>query len=64
MADLIGQVYNQRKQAKGGDRKSNYQTEDLISETAEAVASELGVGRATVHKSPQNEDLIALAQAD
>jgi len=49
-ADLIGQVYNQRKQGKGGDRKSNPQNEGLIGEMADVVASELGVGRATVER--------------
>lgn len=49
-ADLIGQVYNQRKQTKGGDRKSNPQTEDLMGRECQAVADELGVGRATVER--------------
>jgi len=49
-ADLIGQVYNQRKQTKGGDRKSNPQNEGLIGEMADVVADELGVGRATVER--------------
>ena len=48
-ADLIGQVYNQRKQTKGGDRKSFPQNEGLIGEMADVVADELGVGRATAH---------------
>lgn len=50
-ADVIGQVYNQRKQAKGGDRKSNPQNEGLIGEMADVVADELGVGRATVERA-------------
>lgn len=49
-ADLIGQVYNQRKQANGCDRKSNPQNEDLIGRESQAVADELGVGRATVER--------------
>jgi len=50
-ADVIGQVYNGRKKANGGDRKSDPRNEDLIGQTAVAVASELGVGRATVERA-------------
>ena len=53
-ADLIGQVYNQRKQSPGGNRGNQYvanpQNEDLAGATCDAVASELGVGRATVER--------------
>jgi len=49
-ADLIGQVYNQRKQTKGGDRKSITQNELLNEATYDAVAAELGVSRATVQR--------------
>jgi hypothetical protein len=48
-ADVIGQVYNGRKKARGGtganQHKQNPQNEDSAL-TCQAVASELGVGRA------------------
>ena len=47
---MIGQVYNQRKRTHGGDRKSNPQNEDLNVRECQAVAGELGVGRATVQR--------------
>ena len=47
-SDLIGQVYNQRKKPHGGDRKSSYQNDNLTDSMCDAVAAELGVGRATV----------------
>ena len=50
-ADVIGQVYNERKRVHGGDRKSSPQSEDLIQKTCQAVAAELGIGRATVERS-------------
>ena len=37
-SDLIGQVYNQRKKPNGGDRKSDYQNDNLIESTCDAVA--------------------------
>jgi hypothetical protein len=48
-ADLIGQVYNARKGTHGGNKPSP-QNEDLAQKTCVAVASELGVGRATVER--------------
>jgi hypothetical protein len=48
-ADLIGQVYNQRKTVQGGDRQKPH-SEVFDGNAAEAVASELGVGRATVER--------------
>jgi len=54
-ADVIGQVYNGRKKAQGGNRGNqhvaNPQNEDLAGTTCQAVAAELGVGRATVERS-------------
>ena len=47
-ADVIGQVYNGRKTVQGGDRQ-NPQSEDF-GRTCQAVAAELGVGRATVQR--------------
>ena len=47
-ADVIGQVYNGRKKAHGGDRASP-QNEDS-GKTCQAVAAELGVGRTTVRR--------------
>jgi len=48
-ADLIGQVYNQRKTVQGGDRQKP-QNEVFDGNAAKAVADELGVGRATVER--------------
>jgi len=49
-ADLIGQVYNQRKMPHGRPEKSP-QNEDFSGKTCQAVADELGVGRATVERA-------------
>jgi hypothetical protein len=46
-ADLIGQVYNQRKMPHGVHKSP--QNEDSV-KTCQAVADELGVGRATVER--------------
>lgn len=48
-ADLIGQVYNQRKRPHGRPEKSP-QNEDFSEKTCQTVADELGVGRATVER--------------
>lgn len=48
-ADVIGQVYNGRKQT--GWKARNPQSEDIADRTSEAVAAELGVGRATVERA-------------
>jgi hypothetical protein len=47
-ADLIGQVYNQRKQT--GWKTRNPQNEGNGGETADLISDELGVGRATVER--------------
>lgn len=47
-ADVIGQVYNGRKQTGW---KTRFPQNEGIAETAVAVASELGVGRATVERA-------------
>lgn len=49
---LVGQLYNQRKKAQGGDRKSKVQNDLLIGETTAAVvAAETGVSPATVKRA-------------
>jgi hypothetical protein len=48
-ADLIGQVYNQRKRPHGGNNAST-QNEYLDEKTSDAVAADLGVSRATVQR--------------
>ena len=48
-ADLIGQVYNQRKH-QGRRTDLTFPQNEGKSETAQAVADELGVGRATVER--------------
>ena len=45
---MIGQVYNQRKQT--GFKTRNPQCEDIDGRECQAVAIELGVGRATVER--------------
>lgn len=49
-ADVVGQVYNERKTVQGGDRQKP-QNEVFDGNAAKAVAAELGVGRATVERS-------------
>jgi len=49
-SELRGRMYNGRKQAKGGDRKSIHQNEGLIDSTAEVVAKETGVSKATIER--------------
>ena len=56
--DLIGRMYEARKKTHGGDRKSSHQNEDLIcpqntcaGKTAQKLADEIGVGRATVERA-------------
>ncbi len=46
-ADVIGQIYNQRKKKHGGDRASS-QNGNL--KTCDIVAEELGVGKTTVNR--------------
>ncbi len=48
-ADVIGQVYNQRKRPHGGNN-ARTQNESLDEKTYDAVAAELGVSRATVQR--------------
>ena len=48
-ADVIGQVYNGRKLANGRPGKLP-QSEEVSGPTCQAVAAELGVGRATVQR--------------
>jgi hypothetical protein len=48
-ADLIGQVYNQRKNPNGRPAKLT-QIEEVSGATCQAVAAELGVSRATVQR--------------
>lgn len=49
-ADLIGQVYNQRKNPNGRPAKLP-QNEEVSGATCQAVADELGVSRATVERA-------------
>jgi len=49
-ADLIGQVYNQRKHQGRRTDLTNPQNEDKSGKESQAVADELGVGRATVER--------------
>ncbi|NPV52203.1 MAG: hypothetical protein HPY71_01615 [Firmicutes bacterium] len=54
-AYMLGKLYEKRKQGHGGDRKSegsSPQSEDL-KKTAEAIADEFKVGRATVERAAQ-----------
>lgn len=48
--NALGRRYNRTKKSHGGDRKSKPQNEDLIS-TAQKLAKEHGVSRATVKRA-------------
>ena len=50
-ADVIGQVYNGRKRQGRRTDLTNPQNEDKSGKESQAVAAELGVGRATVERS-------------
>lgn len=47
---LRGKRYEQEKKEHGGDRKSSPQNEDLIGRTADRIANQVGVSRATVER--------------
>lgn len=47
---LLGQLYNEQKQARGGDKKPKAQNEPLVG-TAEKVAKEHGTSRETVKRA-------------
>lgn len=49
---IRGRLYEARKASHGGDRKSKSQN-DTLKDTAEAVAEEHGVSRATVHRDAE-----------
>lgn len=55
---VTGRIYNRRKKQHGGDRKSSHQIDDL--KTAEAVAEELGVSKATIERNGQRAELYDL----
>ena len=50
---LRGKLYNSRKKTDGGDRKSVPHCEGLIPQTAEQLATESNVSRATVERDGQ-----------
>lgn len=56
-SELRGRLYNSRKRANGGDRKSVPQIEEL-KQTSVAVAAETGVSRATIERDGQFADAI------
>lgn len=62
-ASLIrGRQYNAAKQAKGGDRKSIPQSEGLIS-TAEKLAEEHGVSKATIERDGKLAEAVEAVKA-
>lgn len=54
---MIGKQYEAQKMSLGGDRKSKYQNEPLISKgfenTAQKVAADVGVAEPTVKRAAQ-----------
>lgn len=47
----LGKLYLAEKAAQGGDRKSTHHGDGLIGDTAEKIAKEKGVGKATVERA-------------
>ncbi|MEO9595371.1 hypothetical protein [Rhodopirellula bahusiensis] len=67
---VSGRIYNRRKKKHGGERRSKDQIDPLKAETntAAEVASELGVGEATIKRNGQraalHDDMVAIGDKE
>ncbi|WP_286763011.1 MULTISPECIES: hypothetical protein [Rhodopirellula] len=67
---VSGRIYNRRKKKHGGERRSKDQIDPLKTEasTAAEVASELGVGEATIKRNGQraalHDDMVAIGDKE
>jgi ParB family chromosome partitioning protein len=54
---ISGRIYNRRKKAHGGDRKSSGQVDHLTERTADEVATELGTNERTIRRNAKRAEV-------